>query len=75
MDYMEGNLQFLEGVREKCGDIALVQMLVIETYCIVSRPTYFEQGPVGEPDAFTRTDDFDVLSGTGVLAAEGEPWR
>lgn len=75
LDYMRGHLDFLDDVYAECGDIALVKVAAVGTYCIVSRPAYFRQVLVDDGDAFVKTDDFDVLSGTGVLAAEGEPWQ
>lgn len=75
LDYMQGHLDFLDEVYEECGDIALVNVAAVGTYCIVSRPEYFRQVLVDDSDAFVKTDDFDALSGKGVLAAEGETWK
>lgn len=75
LDYMQGRLDFLDGVYEECGDIVLVKVAAVGTYCIVSRPEYFRQALIDDTDAFVKTDDFDVLSGEGALAAEGETWK
>ncbi len=71
----DGHLDFLDAVNEECGDIATVKVSAVGTYCILSRPAYFEQVLIEENDSFEKTDDFDVLSGEGVLAVEGDTWR
>lgn len=70
-----GHLDFLDAVFEECGDIATVKVAAVGEYCLLSRPAYFEQVLIEENDAFEKTDDFDVLSGNGVLAVEGETWK
>lgn len=72
---MRDQLGLHDSVVAEYGDIVRLETLGLGEYCLLAHPDYIERALVGTPDAFGKTDDFDIAFGQSIGATEGAQWE
>ncbi|MEA5386734.1 cytochrome P450 [Haloarculaceae archaeon H-GB11] len=74
-EYVRDAFDFIDRAAEAEGDAFTVRVLGSGEITVLAHPDYFEQALVAEPDAFRKSDDFDLAFGEGLASVEGEQWQ